>query len=94
MLPPEGGFAGPALRCELKSRVIAGFRIDQDQAEAGKPQPATAWLGRPVSGAGPLPVRIEIPTRWFGDVRIVLTGVEPAGTPRDASGRAAVQQVR
>lgn len=90
LLAREGGFAGQALRCELESRVIAGFHADQDRAQAAEPQPATAWLGRPLPGGGPLPVRVEIPTRWFGDVRIVLTGVEPAG----ASGRAAAEQPR
>lgn len=90
LLAREGGFAGQALRCELESRVIAGFHVDQVRTQAAEPQPATAWFGRPLPGGGPLPVRVEIPTRWFGDVRIVLTGVEPAG----ASGRAPTGQPR
>jgi len=78
LLPREGGFAGEALRCAFESRVLAGFRGDQDPEEARKPQPATAWLARPVAGLGPVPVRIELPSRWFGTIRVVLVGVERA----------------
>ena len=91
-LPAGEGFAGQALRCAFESQVIAGFRANQDPAEARRPQPATAWIGRPLPGAGPLPVRIELPSRWFGTLRVLLTGVEPAGDPRDASGAVAEQR--
>lgn len=78
ILPVEGGFAGPALRCAFESRLIAGFRRDQDPAEARTPQPAIAWIGEPLPGAGPLPVRIELPTRWFGTIRAVLVSATRA----------------
>lgn len=88
ILPVEGGFAGPALRCAFESRLIAGFRRDQDAAEARIPQPATAWIGEPLPGAGPLPVRIEMPSRWIGTIRAVLVSVARADA---ATGQAAAR---
>lgn len=67
-----------ALRCGFESRLIAGRRADQDPEEARRPQPATAWIGRVGPGAAPLPVRIELPSRWFGTIRVDLVAVEPA----------------
>ncbi len=80
VLPVEGGFGGPALKCVFESRLVAGFRGDQDAEEARRPQTADIWLGQPLPGRGPLPVRVELPSRWFGTVRAVLTSVEPAGS--------------
>lgn len=84
-LPPEGGFGRDALRCAFESRLLAGRRGDQDAEEARKPQPATAWLGRPLPGHRPIPVRIELPSRWFGTIRVLLLGVEPAGSGQEAA---------
>ncbi len=80
VLPAEGGFVGPALKCVFEGRLIAGRLDDQDPEEARRPQMADIWLGQPLPGRGPLPVRIELPTRWFGTVRAVLVSVEPAGS--------------
>ena len=77
----EPGFAGEALRCGIEMRVLAGRRGDQDPAEAKTPQRATAWLAR-LSANGPvLPVRIDLPSRWFGTIRIHLQGVQAASGP-------------
>jgi hypothetical protein len=57
---------------------VAGFRRDQDRAEAGEPQRGTAWIASPYPGAPAIPVRVDIPTRWFGTVTAVLLGAEPA----------------
>jgi hypothetical protein len=80
-LPPEGAFGGEALRCGFESRLLAGARLDRDPEEARRPQPATAWLGRPLPSRPAIPVRIEVPTRWFGAVRVRLTAVDrlPSG---------------
>lgn len=78
MLAPEGGFGGEALRCAVEVRLVAGLRGDQDPVEARKPQPATAWLARALPDRGPIPVRIELPSRWFGTIRVILASVEPA----------------
>jgi hypothetical protein len=94
-LPPEGAFAGPALRCAFEGRVIAGVRSDQDPDEARRPQPATAWLAEVLPGRPPLPVRIELPSRWWGRIRVVLTAIEPAPPSRAApSGQEVAQQRR
>jgi len=76
-LAPEGAFGGEALRCAFEGRVIAGFRTGHDPEEARRPHPATAWLARPLPGQAPLPVRVELASRWFGTVRVVLVGVQP-----------------
>ncbi len=52
------GMQGPALRCELESRLLAGFRTDQDRDRAAVPVLTTAWIGRPVEGAPPVPLRL------------------------------------
>lgn len=76
-LPPDGAFAGEALRCSFESRLLAGWRSEREAEWAQKPQPATAWLGRPLPGRMAIPVRIELPSRWLGSIRVVLLGVEP-----------------
>ena len=79
-LPPgPGGFGGEALRCALESRLVAGRRTDQDPEVAQRPQPATAWMARTGQVGLPLPVRVELPSRWFGTIRVRLVGAEPAG---------------
>lgn len=75
-----GMFAGPALKCSVEGRLVAGFRTDQDRDEAGKPRSATAWFARPVPGLPPIPVRIEAETGW-GPVYIHLTRIGRGDLP-------------
>ena len=76
-----GAFAGPALRCGFLGHVVAGRHAGYERENAGRPpQPVTAWVARPLPGRAAIPVLIEMQGRWFGAIRIVLTGVEPAGT--------------
>jgi hypothetical protein len=77
VLPQEGAFGGEALRCGFESRLLAGWRSDREAEWAKQPQPATAWLGRPLPGRQAIPVRIEMPSRWLGTIRVVLQAVEP-----------------
>jgi hypothetical protein len=77
LLPPEGAFGGEALRCGFESRLRAGWRTEREAEWARQPQPATAWFGRPLPGRQAIPVRIEMPSRWLGTVRVVLQAVEP-----------------
>lgn len=80
LLPGRGSAPGrEALRCAFESRLVAGRRADQDPAEARRPQPAIAWLAPVAPAPWPLPVRIELPSRWFGTIRIELVTVERAG---------------
>lgn len=76
-LPAEGAFGGDALRCGFEGQIIAGFRRGDDPEEARQPQFGTAWLARVLPGGPPLPVRIEVPSRWFGTIRVVLAGLRP-----------------
>jgi hypothetical protein len=69
-----GIFAGPALRCTVEGRQLAGFWSGQNRDEAGAPRSATAWLARPEPGMPLIPVRIEAETGW-GPVYIHLTRV-------------------
>ncbi len=80
LLPGRPGAPGrEALRCGFESRLVAGRRADQDAEAARRAQPATAWLAQAAPSPWPLPVRIELPSRWFGMIRIELVGVERAG---------------
>ncbi len=69
---------GTALRCALESRVLAGSRLDRDEAEAARPQPITAWFASTQPGAPPVPIRIELASRWWGTVTATLTGLRRA----------------
>lgn len=79
--PWRGAWAGEALRCGFEGRQVAGFQRDQDAngRERGAPQAGTAWIASPYAGAPPIPVRIEIPSRWFGSATAVLLRAEPSG---------------
>ena len=76
----EGAFSGPALRCGFLGHTVAGRQASQARRErdAGPPQPMVAWVARPVAGRAAVPVLIEMPTRWFGTLRVVLASAEPA----------------
>jgi hypothetical protein len=69
---------GTALRCALESRVLAGSRLDRDEAEAARPQPITAWIASTAPGAPPVPIRVELASRWWGTVTATLTGLRRA----------------
>lgn len=70
-------FDGPALRCTLASRQVAGFLVDGDTERAHEVRHTTVWL-KQVTEAGPLvPVRVEVETAWVGVVHIYLTGKSP-----------------
>jgi hypothetical protein len=75
----RGAWSGEALRCAFEGRVTAGFRLDQDRAQAAQPTSGTAWVASPFTGAPPIPVRIEIPNRWVGQATAVLLRAEPSG---------------
>jgi len=72
----RGGWSGDALRCAYESRIVAGFRRDQDPAEAARPERGTAWIAAPAPGMLPVPVRIDAANRWFGSTTVRLVHVE------------------
>ncbi len=69
--PWRAAWHGEALRCSFEWRLVAGFRRDRSVDE-GRPQIGTAWLASPFPGAPPIPVRVEIPSRWFGTATAIL----------------------
>ncbi len=78
--PWRSAWHGEALRCGFEARQVAGFRRDQSREEAAAPHRGTAWLATPYAGAPPIPVRVDIPTRWFGTATAVLVRAEPLRT--------------
>lgn len=72
-------FAGPALRCDFVSRVLAGFRPDEGSKTDYRPLRGSAWIGRIAVDGPPIPVRLTIETRWFGDATSYLTEVSRGG---------------
>jgi len=77
-LPHTGrsSFAGPALRCDVVSQQLAGFKHDSDEPRMHRPQPASAWFAR-LAPDGPLVlVRATFPAVFFGTVEMYL---EPPG---------------
>jgi hypothetical protein len=79
----RGAWTGEALRCAFEGRVTAGFRLDQDRAQAAQPTTGTAWVASPFAGAPAIPVRIEIPNRWTGQATAVLLRAERSGQVAD-----------
>lgn len=79
--PWRGAWHGEALRCSFEARQVAGFLRSQVRADAAAPQPGTAWLAAPFPGAPPIPVRIEVQSRWFGTATAVLLRAEAIRAP-------------
>jgi len=65
-------WSGEALRCGFEGRQVAGFHRDQDPAERGRPQHGIAWVASVVPGGPPVPVRVELATRWLGTIQAYL----------------------
>lgn len=74
ILPPNRReeWSGRALLCGFESRMIAGFKRDDDREAAARPFEGRAWIAPAEAGRPPLPVRVEFETRWFGTVTAQL----------------------
>jgi hypothetical protein len=68
-------FSGKTLRCDFVSQTLAGFLHDDSSAYDRRPLQGSVWLARMAQGEPPLPVRIQIETRWFGEATTYLTQV-------------------
>ena len=66
----RSSYSGPALRCDVEGRMLAGFVHDEDQTRLRQPTHATVWFAALAPGGEQVPVRIEIPTHWFGPITI------------------------
>jgi hypothetical protein len=73
----RSSFAGPTLRCDMKSRQLAGFQHDADEAELKKVLESQAWLAPILPGQPKLPVRVVFSTRFFGAATAYLTEATP-----------------
>ena len=73
-LPPSSrsSFSGNALHCIVTARFVAGFMPDTDE-QFRKPQLANAWFAPVTPGGPPVPVRISIPTKFFGEASLFIT---------------------
>jgi Protein of unknown function (DUF3108) len=68
----SSAYAGPALRCDVVSQQLAGFKHDNDEPRMRHPQAASAWFAR-LSPDGPLVlVRATFPAVFFGTVTMYL----------------------
>ena len=67
-------FKGPALRCDVEGRQLAGFPVDGDQAELRRPHHGSAWFASLAPGEPLVPVRITFGERSFGQATLYLTG--------------------
>ena len=74
--PWRTAWHGQALRCGFEGRLVSGFMRDQRRDQAAAPQRGTAWIASPYAGAPPIPVRIEMESRWFGSATAVLLTAE------------------
>lgn len=75
-LPPESrsSFSGPALRCDLDGRQLAGFPKDAGPDDMiHKPQHSTVWLASPQPGMPQVPVLLFTEVRNLGHVTLYLT---------------------
>ena len=65
-------FAGPALRCDVVSQQLAGFKHDSDEPRMRRPQSSIAWFARLTPAGPPLLVRATFPTVFLGSVTMYL----------------------
>ncbi|MCS6892568.1 MAG: DUF3108 domain-containing protein [Rhodovarius sp.] len=70
------GLQGRGLRCEIESRLLAGFRLDEDPARPPEPVKLTAWVATLREDAPPLPLRIELAPRWWGSAHATLVRLD------------------
>jgi hypothetical protein len=83
-------YAGPVVKCRVEMNRLAGFKT-RHKSYGGwgeGDRAALVSMGRPFVEGPPVPVKIEIQTRW-GDVMAHLTGAKLAadGTTRELAQR-------
>jgi hypothetical protein len=74
-MPAPAPAPRPDLRCVIETRTLAGYALDRDPAEAQAPFRVTVLFGHLEPQAPVLPLRIELPSRWWGRIEIRLTGL-------------------
>lgn len=73
----RSSYSGPALRCEIEGRLLAGFRTDAGREEAARPRRGSAWFAR-LQPDGPLvPVRFTFEAPFAGSATAYLVASPP-----------------
>ena len=75
-LPAESRsvFSGPALRCDLVGRQVAGFPKDAGPDDMlRRTQHSSVWLAQMLPGVPPVPVLMSIEVRFLGHMTIYVT---------------------
>lgn len=73
----RSSYSGPALRCEIEGRLLAGFRNDDRRDEAARPRRGSAWFAR-VQPDGPLvPVRLTFEAPFAGAATLYVVAPAP-----------------
>ncbi|HWA80681.1 MAG TPA: DUF3108 domain-containing protein [Acetobacteraceae bacterium] len=93
-------FHGPAIRCDITGRMLAGFLLSESPAERTRPHNGAVWFAHPIPGLPLLPVRIAFDTKWFTAATMYLTNITagphlPPPLPEDlAQARTAAESPR
>ena len=80
-LAPSGRsvFAGPALRCDTVSEMLAGYLKDESETRQARPRSSKAWLAAVAPGGPAVPVRFAFDADFLGDILVDLDGVGVCG---------------
>ena len=68
----RSAWRGPALRCRIDARVVAGFYHDE-KTDPLRTHTEFIWLGNVLPGLPPLPVRMTASSNHIGHVMLYLT---------------------
>lgn len=71
---PASAAEAHLLRCVIEHRVLAGYALDRDPAQARGPHRIAVVFERPAPDAPPLPLRAELGSRWWGRIEARLEG--------------------
>jgi len=69
--------ATPTLRCVIEAQTLAGYPLDRDPDEARRPLRIIANFGVASPDSRPLPLRVELASRWWGTIEAVLMDLAP-----------------
>ena len=74
---PRSSYSGPALRCEIEGRLLAGFRADASREEAARPRRGSAWFARLHPDGPMVPVRFTFEAPFAGAATAYLVASPP-----------------
>jgi hypothetical protein len=81
-LESRSAYAGPALRCDMEGRQIAGFPLDAGPDDMlRKPQHSSVWLATLQPGLPPVPVLMSFEIRILGHMTLYVTKIEEGAKP-------------